>query len=239
MANNKDPKYMAIYEQLLHEIQIGTYLPSQQLPVETQLAEKYGVSRNTLRQAIMMLVQEGYLSNHQGKGTFVLQNFPEDLSSYEKVSNPLKKYSKKEIVKTDVDFDIIKASKDFQAKFNIDASKLLINLKCIYHTEDGPVGFSDAVIPYDLFAESKIPMDNMQAIYDFYLYTLSRNDVKAKCTISLKDYIQNSNDDLFSNNKCYLAIDEIYKDKSLNILISQILYMDPQNYEIQIYKTYN
>lgn len=239
MTNNKDPKYLAIYTQILKEIQTGTYLPSQQLPVETELADKYNVSRNTLRQAIMILVQEGYLSNHQGKGTFVLQNYPEDLSSYEKVSNPFKKYSKKDISKIDVDYDIIKASKENQSKFIIDASKLLINVRCVYHTEDGPVGFSDALIPYDLFAESKIPMDNSQAIYDFMVYELSRKDIKAKCTISIADHISNSDDGLFANSRCYITVDETYKDKSMNMIISQKLYMDPTNYELQIYKTCN
>ena len=41
------------------------------LPPETELAERYGVNRHTVRGAIAALVQEGVLRAEQGRGTFV------------------------------------------------------------------------------------------------------------------------------------------------------------------------
>ena len=47
------------------------FLPGQQLPNEIALAEQFGVSRVTLREAIQILKLQGVLEAYQGKGTFV------------------------------------------------------------------------------------------------------------------------------------------------------------------------
>lgn len=51
----------------------GAYEPGACLPSESVLSERYGVSKNTIREAVSVLVQEGYLQRRQGKGTFVLR----------------------------------------------------------------------------------------------------------------------------------------------------------------------
>lgn len=65
------PFYYQIKEDILHKIESGVYAVHQQLESEIQLAEHYGVSRPTMRQAIAELVQEGVLVRGRGKGTFV------------------------------------------------------------------------------------------------------------------------------------------------------------------------
>ena len=63
------PRYFAVKAQLLgliDELGVGTMLPS-----ERELAERFGVARLTLRQAVSELVLDGRLRRQQGKGTFV------------------------------------------------------------------------------------------------------------------------------------------------------------------------
>ena len=60
--------YHQIMEDLREEIQGMAY--GEQIETEQQLAEKYAVSRGTVRQAITALVSEGLLTKIQGKGTF-------------------------------------------------------------------------------------------------------------------------------------------------------------------------
>lgn len=65
------PIYLQIKEMLLHRMESGQLRPGDRLPSEREISETYGISRMTVRQAVLDLVQEGYLERHQGKGTFV------------------------------------------------------------------------------------------------------------------------------------------------------------------------
>ena len=64
--------YYQIKEHLISKIASGEFKIGAKLPSEFQLAEEYGVSRPTVRQAILELVQEGVFSRSRGRGTFVL-----------------------------------------------------------------------------------------------------------------------------------------------------------------------
>lgn len=58
-------------QDLRRRISDGTYASGQQIPPERVLSEDYGIARNTLRQALRALEEEGLLVRHVGKGTFV------------------------------------------------------------------------------------------------------------------------------------------------------------------------
>jgi GntR family transcriptional regulator len=63
------PKYWELKESLLAFCAANR--PGTLVPAERRLAEEYGISRMTVRQAIQELVVEGRLSRAQGRGTYV------------------------------------------------------------------------------------------------------------------------------------------------------------------------
>jgi DNA-binding transcriptional regulator YhcF (GntR family) len=65
-------------ERLGHSIKLGLIKPGQQLPPERELAELIGVSRVTVRSALQVLVQGGFLIAKRGRngGTFVVDHPP-------------------------------------------------------------------------------------------------------------------------------------------------------------------
>jgi DNA-binding FadR family transcriptional regulator len=67
---------------LQEKILKGGYKVNQQLPVEAELMHNYGVGRSTVREAVKILVNSGFLRVQQGVGTFVEENsgFNEPLS---------------------------------------------------------------------------------------------------------------------------------------------------------------
>ncbi len=70
-GNSAVPLYEQMKIQLQEQIAAHIYAAGDRLPAETELCEKYGVSRVTLRRAMDELVAEGVLERKQGKGTFV------------------------------------------------------------------------------------------------------------------------------------------------------------------------
>jgi GntR family transcriptional regulator len=65
------PFYSQLAELLEQEIVSGRWEPGLRLPSEIDLCSHFGVSRTTLRQALGRLEQEGLVSRHKGRGTFV------------------------------------------------------------------------------------------------------------------------------------------------------------------------
>lgn len=65
-----EPKYTQTKVFILRLIEEGSYESGDRLPAEAELAERFRVSRNTLRHAIGELVSEGILVREQGRGTF-------------------------------------------------------------------------------------------------------------------------------------------------------------------------
>ena len=63
--------YQMVFDDLKAKIQSSEYKNGDKLPSENMLMDVYGVSRQTIRQALGMLEKEGVLEKSQGKGSFV------------------------------------------------------------------------------------------------------------------------------------------------------------------------
>ena len=62
---------MDIYRQLKAEIGCGAYALGARLPSESALCREHGVQRDTVRHALELLVHEGLIVKHPGRGSFV------------------------------------------------------------------------------------------------------------------------------------------------------------------------
>jgi DNA-binding GntR family transcriptional regulator len=69
--NKKIPQYKRLHEILRRKIADGIYKEGELLPSENELCDIYGLTRPTIRQALTQLVQDGYISKQQGKGSIV------------------------------------------------------------------------------------------------------------------------------------------------------------------------
>ena len=73
MTKSATPRYIQIHNQIKARIEAGEWQSEKRLPAERELAETFGVSRMTLRQAIQTLVDEGILERKVGSGTYVAE----------------------------------------------------------------------------------------------------------------------------------------------------------------------
>jgi GntR family transcriptional regulator len=70
MAN---PMYRRIADDLRLQIESGELEPGARLPAEPALQQRYGASRNTVRDAVRWLITRGLVETRPGQGTFVVE----------------------------------------------------------------------------------------------------------------------------------------------------------------------
>lgn len=67
----EQPKYLQVAETLRHEIAAGVFRDGQTLMTEEDLRMRFNVSRQTVRQAIALLEDDGLVDRRRGSGTYV------------------------------------------------------------------------------------------------------------------------------------------------------------------------
>ena len=65
------PLQIRVQESIIEMISDEKLLPGDQLPTESELYNRFGVGRSTVRESLSNLVQQGVLLKMQGKGTFI------------------------------------------------------------------------------------------------------------------------------------------------------------------------
>ena len=80
------PLYHQLQSVLQAEIESGRWRWEERLPSEQEIAERFGVSKITVRQALQGMAQLGYIRREQGRGTFVARRKfdegPRELTSF-------------------------------------------------------------------------------------------------------------------------------------------------------------
>ncbi|TDL31861.1 GntR family transcriptional regulator [Jeotgalibacillus sp. S-D1] len=168
MLNKKSPlpMYVQIEENLRGKIREGSFKKGDPIPSERELTDTYKVSRMTVRQAIMNLVNEGLLYREKGKGTFVsdekieqplqgLTSFTEDmLSRGMEPSNEL------------LSFETLTPSPDIANKLHIQNMEEVYLVKRIRHADRRPMAIESTYIPVKLFPS----LTSAKVLGSFYQY---------------------------------------------------------------------
>jgi DNA-binding FadR family transcriptional regulator len=63
-----------VAQQLLQQIEIGSFAGTGKLPTEAMLAQEFGVSRTVIREAISRLKNEGVVAPRQGSGVYLVEH---------------------------------------------------------------------------------------------------------------------------------------------------------------------
>ena len=166
------PAYVEIYNSLFSDIVNGVYPQGECLPGEIALAQKYNVSRNTLRQAMAILCEDGLLIRARGKGTMVVEKKeePKNASS----SNPLTAFPSVTIDKTDISYNFTPPTDIAQSKLDLGKSDILLASYLVYQSSDTVVGYSFVQVPVKFLSHMQVDVSSAEAMNRFLseeLYT--------------------------------------------------------------------
>lgn len=171
--NVKIPLYVTVYETICQWLKDGKYKPGDKLPGENILAEQFQVSRNTLRQAMLLLQEDGLVGNHQGKGNIVLSNQDLKSNGLEKVGNPIVDFCVEPIDRTVTTVGFQPPTQKHQKVLKLRPSSIVAVIDITYYHQDAPVGFAMVYMPHEILDKGNVNLEDTNSVYQFYTKLLT------------------------------------------------------------------
>ncbi len=144
------PLYHQLKSIIQGQIHAGELQPNDRLPAEEEMAERYGVSKATVRQALNELALEGLLRREQGRGTFVaeprLGHGPRELSSF---TQEMGKYGLRPNSRV-LASEEIEADAAVAEKLRLKPGDRAFRLRRLRLADGEPMGLQTAFVPADL-----------------------------------------------------------------------------------------
>jgi GntR family transcriptional regulator len=144
--NSHVPVYWQIKEDIHRQIMQGELQPGNQIPSEPKLAENYGVSRLTARNAVTELVNEGYLQRLHGQGTFVTKpRFEESAARFSGFHDTMvrKGYT---VFSRVLAAEEVEADQLLQEKLKVPEGTAIYRIKRIRYAGKEPLGLQDVYL---------------------------------------------------------------------------------------------
>ncbi|MGA1939228.1 GntR family transcriptional regulator [Arcobacter sp. YIC-310] len=148
------PTYIKLYEQILKSIETKEYSVSKKLPSENELAKIFDVNRHTVRQALSLLKDKGFIYTLKGKGNFISNiKVPYSISDKSSYSSKILDLGYEPKTKL-LSANIIEPNEDIAKNLNLSKKLKVIELKLLRYANDLPISVSysyfDAFIYRDI-----------------------------------------------------------------------------------------
>lgn len=171
------PLYLQMRDLVRSKIEEGEYPPLTALPSENDLAECYGITRQTVRNAIDILVHEGLLRRVPGKGVYVLcRKMERDLDELRGFTQTMLDKSLKPSIKVISRF-MRKAGENYSHMFGIRPEDDIYYIKRLCYANSEPISLEEIYIPRYLVPKIEgidLSIFSVYEVYDFYGIRLER-----------------------------------------------------------------
>lgn len=164
MSNN--PLYQEIFLQIKKLIRDGEYEIGNFLPTEEKLQEIYGASRTTIRKAINMLSEEGYVEVRQGRGTKVLDfRYTQNLSYVTSVTETLRNKGY-EVMTKSIFIDIIQANERQAKRLGVEVGKDIYRIQRVQNANNVPITIMENYIDVNLAPDLEQTVSKSFSLYN-------------------------------------------------------------------------
>lgn len=164
------PLYDQILEDILAKIQNGELVCGDMLPKEIDIAAAYGVSRPTVRTALLKLVEKGYLTRSKGQGTFVTR--PKLAHSYTRFVESYNEEMKRQGLTPQtiiLELSVQNAGERVADKLRCDEKTQIIKLRRLRYArpiDERPIVLTTVYIPLELLPNFKQYNFETVSLYD-------------------------------------------------------------------------
>ena len=190
MNGGHAPFYMQLREIVRDKIESGEYAPCTALPSENELADTFSTTRQTVRNAIDALVNEGLLRRVAGKGVYVLgKKIQRDLEILQGFTQTMLDRNVTPSIKV-VKKVVRPAGERYAMMFGIKPDNDIFYIKRLCYGDNEPVSLEEIYIPKNLIPKIigiDLSVFSIYEVYELYGINLER----AYQTIALVHLEQN------------------------------------------------
>lgn len=232
LRNDTLPPYLGVYNSLYTDIMNGVYPPETNLPGETALSETYGVSRNTLRQALAILNEDGLIIKSQGKGTVVALRTQS--TADKPITNLMLTPKKCSVTETVITYNYGSPTDIARNKLALSENDIVLACNCVYQSQETILGYTFTQISAAFFSDLKLNTADLESIKTTVMETVFRYAAKETMTIKL----------IFANDMeveflevpvgtPLLLIESIYFNKADKPFARYKFYILPEHYHLE------
>ena len=139
------PLYFQLKEILRDKIENLEFQEGDMIPSESEIQQRYDVSRATVRKAIQILVNEGFMEKKRGKGTFVKRRkIEEELPVLKSFTEEM---SGRDASKKVISASYTKAPASICARLGLLSEESVFSLKRLMMVDGKPLGILHSYIP--------------------------------------------------------------------------------------------
>jgi len=228
----KKPLYVEIYEKLFQFIEERNFHEGDRLPGENSLALELGVSRTTLRQALVLMTEDGVIHRIHGKGNFIANLAPRNLVGLENITNPVKAFATVPIDEINIDIRFEAASEYVMKLFGYEKSKVVMASDRWYKSGPHLIACCFAFSDLDVISSHNIDIQDAQIVKIFLekqIYELSSVSLNHINITNRKEF---SNINIKMDSNVLILLSETLYSSENKILTHNKYYFDPLYFDI-------
>lgn len=146
-------KYVEIIFDIKNKIESGEYAAWSSLEGEVILANRYQTTRNTIRKALAVLKEEGYIHTRQGSGIYVN---PRELYNEQKLLTLSDRFEKVKLDSKVLLYEIVLGDEALLSKFNFDRPTEFVHYKRVRYLDHRPMTIEETWMPRHMIPWFKI-----------------------------------------------------------------------------------
>lgn len=160
------PKYVETYNEILTLIRDGFYPEDSKLPPEEELAVQMKVSRMTLRQALLLLKEDGIIESKHGSGNYVKQVLNQEEVGLEERGNPIRHVCASSVEETELSLELRPTTEYVHQMFGR-RTAVGLDVRRFYKSEARVVAYSLSTMLTDVMDEFVLNLNQEEEIRNF------------------------------------------------------------------------
>jgi len=161
------PRYLWVYDSLKNQIETEDYKVGDFLPPEPELQKTFHVSRTTVRKAVEMLAQRGFVYIRQGRGTQVLDfKATQKLGNVTSFSETLREKGAT-VTQADVHVDIVTAPRRIAEELQVQPHERLVRIDRVTLANGTPIALMTNYLLPETVPGIEKRIGGMTSLYSF------------------------------------------------------------------------